>query len=641
MITKKITTIFTVAALAFAGQLSVAEAAAKTPNVILIFTDDMGYADAGCYGAKDISTPNLDRMAAEGVRFTDFYSANAVCSPSRAAMLTGRYPTRCNVPKVLFPRDSHGFPSKEVTIAEILKKAGYATACIGKWHLGHKPEFLPTRQGFDYYLGIPYSNDMWIDKTAPLASDLKLNGGATVDKIRSGAYSKKGGGLTSPHEKFQLPLMLNEEVIEFPVIQTTLTQRYTDEAIKFIKTNANDNKPFFVYLPHAMPHIPLAASNAFRGKSKQGFYGDTIEELDFNVGRLLTTLKELNIDDNTLVIFTSDNGPWLGLGELSGRAKPLKGGKFSTNEGGQRVPMIMRWPGKVAAGRECSQVASMLDLFPTIATLAGQPLPNDRVIDGQHIWPLLALEEGEVPEKDFFYVYGWDVQAVRSGKWKLQEFLGGGAYGLKRKAGQKALYDLESDPGETTNVADKYPEVFKRLEGLIAEKQKEIGTGIKPGGRKEKGAAKLVWPKVKVGDVYASKSAPAVVKKAFKISGEIEVAAEAKQVVLAHGGTAVGYSLYLDRGELVFAVATGKNHIEHVKTPAPAGKFSFEAGLDDKGHLFVQVGDNEAVRSQTGGHWITKWPVEDLSVGFDDGNPVDPKSPKDQFKGKLVKLEVK
>ena len=603
-----------------------AEETNQKPNLIIIFTDDQGYEDLGCFGSPKIKTPHIDRMAQEGMRFTDFYVANSVCSPSRAALLTGCYPDRIGIPNVLFPRHNEGLNPKETTIADMLKAKGYATQSIGKWHIGHKPDFLPTRHGFDAYYGIPYSNDMDLDRNAKLADDIIFREGQSRENLKT--------------KKNWVPLMRNEEVIEYPVDQTTLTQRYTKEAVSFIKTNKD--KPFFLYLAQTMPHIPLFASPAFKGKSAGGPYGDTIEEIDWSVGEVLKTLKAEGVDKNTIVIFTSDNGPWSLSGGRGGSAYPLSGHKFGTLEGGQRVPCVMRWPDRIPAGITCSEITSTIDILPTMAHITGSPLPEKK-IDGKNILSIMTGEPGaKSPHEYFFYYRRGILEAARSGKWKLRI--------IKDKP---FLYNLEEDISEKKSKAGAFPEIVERIQKAMNDFDAELKANARPAGRigpqraqkksgkAQKAAAKLDWTKVKAGDVYASKSAPAMVKKAFKISGEMEVAAEAKQVVLAHGGTAVGYSLYLNGGELVFAVATGKNHLEHVKTAAQAGKFSFAAGMDGKGHLFVQVGDNEAVRSQAGDHWISKWPAEDLSVGFDQGNPVDPRAPTGKFKGTLINLNVK
>ena len=406
---------------------------AELPNFIIIFTDDQGYEDIGCFGSPKIKTPHLDKMAAEGRKFTSFYSANSVCSPSRAALMTGSYPTRVSVPGVLFPRHEIGLNPDEVTIAEVLKGKGYATACIGKWHIGHKPKFLPTRQGFDSYFGIPYSNDMTIDPEASLADNINLRDGFTKERINK-----------EKPKKNLVPLMRNEEVIEYPCDQTTLTKRYTEEAIKFI--SKNKDSPFFLYLPHTMPHIPLFASEQFKGKSKRGLYGDTIEEIDWSVGQILKSIKEKGIDQRTLVIYTSDNGPWKLDRGRGGSAYPLRGFKFQTYEGGMRVPCIMRWPGKIPKGTSCDEVAASIDLMPTIAKLVGAEPLKDRKIDGKDIWPLISGTEGAVSPHEIYYYYkGNRLESARQGKWKI------------RRSGKKSqsveLYDLDSDISETKNLA--------------------------------------------------------------------------------------------------------------------------------------------------------------------------------------------
>ena len=416
---------------------------AELPNFIIIFTDDQGYEDIGCFGSPKIKTPHLDKMATEGRKFTSFYSANSVCSPSRAALMTGSYPTRVSVPGVLFPRHEIGLNPDEVTIAEVLKGKGYATACIGKWHIGHKPKFLPTRQGFDSYFGIPYSNDMTIDPEALLADNINLRNGFTADRIKK-----------EKPKKNLVPLMRNEEVIEYPCDQTTLTKRYTEEAVKFI--SENKDSPFFLYLPHTMPHIPLFASEQFKGKSKRGLYGDTIEEIDWSVGQILKSIKETGIDQKTLVIYTSDNGPWKLDRGRGGSAYPLRGYKFQTYEGGMRVPCIMRWPGKVPEGTSCDEVAASIDLMPTIAKLAGAKILKDRKIDGKDIWPLMSGTEGAVSPHDMYYYYkGNRLESARQGKWKI------------RRSGKKSqsveLYDLDSDISETKNLAKENEALVKDM----------------------------------------------------------------------------------------------------------------------------------------------------------------------------------
>ena len=431
--------------------LAGAEGGAK-PNFVIIFCDDLGYGDVGCFGSTKNRTPNVDRLAAEGTRFTSFYVASGVCTPSRASLMTGCYPRRVNMDVdaaglgVLLPVSPKGLNPSEITIAEILRGQGYATACIGKWHLGDQLEFLPTRQGFDYYFGIPYSNDM---------------------------------GTQSGTNRPPLPLMRNEEVIEAPADQDTLTRRYAEEAIRFI--GANKHRPFFVYLPHAMPHLPWHVSDAFRGKSANGLYGDAIEEIDWSVGRILGALQELGLDERTLVVFTSDNGA-MGLEGCSNR--PLRGQKASTWEGGMREPCVMRWPGKIPAGVTRDELACTMDLLPTFAYLAGGKPPGDRIIDGQDIRPLLfGRKEGWAPREAFYYYQMDQLQAVRSGKWKLH-------LPLKQKKRPWAepepdspaqLYDLQADIGETNNVADRHPDIVERLTALAEKAREDLGDVDRPG----------------------------------------------------------------------------------------------------------------------------------------------------------------
>jgi arylsulfatase A-like enzyme len=439
------------------------------PNFVIIFADDLGYADVGCFGARGWQTPNLDRMAKEGRRFTDFYVAQPVCSASRAGLLTGCYPNRIGILGALGPAAKHGISDREKTIADVLKTRGYATAIYGKWHLGHHPRFLPTRHGFDDYFGLPYSNDMW-------------PGHPTFKQFPP------------------LPLFEKEKIVEHNPDQSQLTTRYTEHAVRFIA--ANKAHPFFLYVPHAMPHVPLGVSAKFKGKSKRGLYGDVVMEIDWSVGQILAALKKHGLDERTLVIFTSDNGPWLAYGDHAGSAGPLREGKMTTFEGGLREPCIVRWPGKVPADSVCRAPVMTIDLLPTLARLAGAKLP-DHQIDGKDVWPLLAGERGaKSPHEAYYFYWNSELQAVRSGRWKLHfphtyrtPQGKGGAGGkpervVERKIGL-ALYDLEKDVGETTDVAGQHPEVVKRLQGL-AEKiradlgdsaRKQKGKGVRPAGR--------------------------------------------------------------------------------------------------------------------------------------------------------------
>lgn len=433
---------------------------ARKPNFVIIMTDDQGYQDLGCFGSPKIKTPHVDRMATEGMRFTDFYSGASVCTPSRAALMTGCYASRVGNLPVLFPRSNTGLNPDEITIAEILKEQGYATACIGKWHLGHHAPFLPTRQGFDTYFGIPYSNDMTLDPSQPLADDIVLREGVTLESIRN-------------HKKRDLvPLMRDEKIVEYPADQNTLTKRYTEEAVKFIK--ANRDRPFFIYLPHTMPHIPLFVTPEFEGKSEIGLYGDAVEEIDWSTGQILDTLRELKIDKHTLVVYTSDNGPWK-LDQKSwvkgnknrrvgGFAHPLRGYKFSRFEGGMRVPTVMWWPGRIPAGTSCGEVAASMDLLPTCAALAGAEPPKDRGTDGKSLVALLEGKEGaKSPHEAFFY----RTEAVRMGDWKLKG---------------KALYNLKTDISEQTDVAREHPHIAARLKKRLDAFKAEIKKNRRPAG---------------------------------------------------------------------------------------------------------------------------------------------------------------
>jgi len=415
------------------------------PNVIIFFTDDQGYQDVGVFGSPLIKTPNLDKMASEGIKFTDFYAASSVCSPSRAALLTGSYPPRVGVPKVLWPNLPGGLNNQELTIADMLKTKGYATACIGKWHLGDEAQYLPTAQGFDSYYGIPFSNDMSVNPSSKVSKDIVFREGMTIDSLRE----KKWRGR-------KVPLMRQDEVVEYPVDQTTLTKRYTQEAVNFIKENKDE--PFFLYVAQTMPHVPLYASPNFKGKSARGLYGDVIEEIDWSMGEILKTLESLGIDDNTLVVFTSDNGPWNLKNGNGGSALPLRGHKFETLEGGMRVPMIAQWKGKIKAGSVIEEVASTIDLLPTIAYLTDAEL-SEKPIDGKNIWTLLSGDEkAKSPhsKSGFYYYKETTLEAVRQGDWKLR---------ITKDC--VALYNLKDDISENNNVAAAHPKIVKKLQKMM------------------------------------------------------------------------------------------------------------------------------------------------------------------------------
>ena len=410
------------------------------PNFIVVFIDDMGYSDIGPFGSTSHRTPALDLMAREGMCLRDFYVTCSVCTPSRSSLMTGCYPRRVNMHVdeknlcVLFPAARKGLNPAELTIAEVLRKRGYATGCIGKWHLGDHPDFLPTSQGFDTYYGIPYSNDM--------------------------------------HRKnVPLPLVRGEKVIEAPVKQNTITRRYTEEALGFIRRNKA--RPFFLYIPHTMVHLPLNPGVEFQGKSADGKYGDAVEELDWSMGELFGELKAQGIDEKTLVLFTSDNGSYR---EQSNR--PLRGRKGRTDEGGMRVPCIVRWPGKIPAGSSSELVTSTIDLLPTFAGLAGAEVPGDRIIDGRDIWSILSGKPGAKSPHEVFCYYQMDqLQAVRSGRWKLFVKLKSKKRNWGKPEGPRPLklFDLVADIHEDKDVKDKNPLVVKRLLSLVDKVRADLG----------------------------------------------------------------------------------------------------------------------------------------------------------------------
>ena len=434
---------------------------AQPPNIVIIFTDDQGYQDVGVFGSPDIRTPHLDQMASEGVRFTNFHAAQAVCSASRAALLTGCYPNRIGIHGALDHTAKHGLHPNEMTIADMLKPLGYHTAAIGKWHLGHHAAFLPTRQGFDEFFGLPYSNDMW-------------------------PHHPENKNYYPP-----LPLYENERVIDTVNDQHLLTTQYTQRAVDFIKRHRN--QPFFLYLAHSMPHVPLAVSDKFKGQSERGLYGDVIMEIDWSVGQVLEALEQYGLDERTLVVFTSDNGPWLSYGGHSGEAMPLREGKGTSWEGGVRVPCIMRWPGQLPAGEVQAEPAMTIDVLPTIAWITGAELPRHR-IDGLDIWPLMQVADGAKTPHEAYYIYynRNELQAVIMGEWKLylphayrtikpgQPYRDDGIpikYEMT-KIEAPELYHLANDISETTDVSADYPEVVAAMLRLAGKARADMGDAL-------------------------------------------------------------------------------------------------------------------------------------------------------------------
>ncbi len=450
------------------GSTAVAQATdTRPPNIVIIFIDDMGYADIGPFGAEGYETPNLDRMASEGRIFTDFHAATAVCSASRAALLTGCYPERVGIVGALFPDQKIGLHSDELTLAELCKQRGYATAAFGKWHLGHLKPFLPLQHGFDEFFGLPYSNDMWPQPDV------------------------QGDPVPKQKERFpNLPLYEGNRVVDDEVTaedQAQLTTWYTERSVQFI--DRNKDRPFFLYVPHTMVHVPIFVSEKFKGKSGTGLYGDVVMELDWSVGQILEAIKRNGLDEKTLVVFTSDNGPWLNYGDHAGSAGPLREGKGTMFEGGYREPCVMRWPTKIPANTKCDEFATTMDLLPTIANLIDEKLPAERPIDGKDIWPLMVGEANAVsPHEAFYCYYGGQLQAVRDRRWKLHvphnyrtlagKPPGSGGRSVPYKYDAQTgleLYDLQNDVGETTDVAAEHPEIVARLQKYVEQARETLG----------------------------------------------------------------------------------------------------------------------------------------------------------------------
>ena len=469
-------------------------AAERPPNFVIIFIDDMGYGDIGPFGAEGYATPHLDRLAREGRVFTDFYATQAVCSASRAGLMTGCYNNRVGILGALNHRANHGLHSQEMTLAEVVKQKGYATAAYGKWHLGHHPKFLPTNHGFDDYFGLPYSNDMW-------------------------PFHPTGGKNYPP-----LPLISGTRVVDPDVTakdQEQLTTQYTEHAVAFIEKNKD--RPFLLYLPHSMVHVPLFVSDKFRGKSERGLFGDVVMEIDWSVGQIVSTLEKHSLGRNTMVIFTADNGPWLSYGDHAGTAGPLREGKGTMFDGGCREPTVMWWPGRIPAGTVCKEPAMTIDILPTIAHLTGAKLP-EHTIDGKNIWPLIAGEAGaKSPHEAYYFYYGRELQAIRMGKWKLHfphEYrtlagrpggTGGTPVPYEQARIGLSLFDLENDIAEATDVSAEHPEVVAKLKMLGDQMRAELGdsatgqdgSGVRPAGQLEDGDPRFHWEPGKPNEVEA------------------------------------------------------------------------------------------------------------------------------------------
>jgi len=601
--------------------LLAAATSARPPNVVVIFIDDLGYGDIGPFGAIKQRTPHLDRMAKEGMKLTSFY-ATPVCSVSRAQMMTGCYGARVSVPGVYFPGQSVGLNPSEVTVAERLKEKGYVTQMVGKWHLGDQPEFLPTRQGFDHYFGIPYSNDMF----------------------------KKSAETKVP----VVPLVRDEKVVELMdgEGQRRMVELYTKEAVDFI-TRSKD-RPFYLYFAHNAVHTPIWPGAAFAGKSQNGRFGDWVEEMDWSVGQVLDALRSQGLDKDTLVVFTSDNGPWLIKGADGGSAGPLRGGKGSTWEGGVRVPTLAWWPGRVPAGSVNDAVAATIDLLPTFVALAGGAVPATPVIDGRDITPILLGQSKESAREAHYYFSGYDLQAVRQGRWKLA--LAPQSDGLGKNAAKTApglrLYDLDAEIGEQTDVAARHPEVVAKLKALADKMSAEIG-GRAPAARRPAGevkAAKTLYPtaddtpkdankddkkpagkkaaaarlvalaQAKNGDAIVSAAAPQVGQKAFTVAVTVETA-QHDAVILAQGGL-IGHALYLKGGRVAFAVRHGADDVVEIVSPAEVkGSFAVTASLAADGAMKLVVAGQEAVTGKAKGV-LPRQPAEDFCVGHDNGKPV-------------------
>ena len=604
--------------------------AQETPNLVLIFIDDMGYGDIGPFGSKLNRTPNLDRMAQEGRKLTSFYAA-PVCSASRAQLMTGCYAPRVGVPGVFFPAGRNGLNPEEHTVADYLKELGYATMCVGKWHLGDQREFLPTRHGFDGYFGIPYSNDM--------------------------------GRIATASGKRVHPLMRDEKVAELleDEGQRRVTREYTEEAVKFMEASHKQGRNFFLYLPHTAMHVPLYPHPDFSGKSRNGTYGDWVEEVDWSVGQVLNALKQLKVAKNTLVLFTSDNGPWASKGKAGGVSGPLRGSKGCTLEGGVREPTIVWWPGTIAPGTESAGIAGTTDVLPTFVSLAGGEVKKDIKIDGMDLSAWMLGKTEASPRDTWHYFQGSRLQAIRQGPWKLALTAQSLGMGIRQRdpdlAKGRRLYNLETEIGEMTNLAEENPDVVEKLETLADQITTEISANRRPAGtvsnpvtlyptsRKQparkarKSINPINWHKVKMGDTYASSSLPDMAGKPFSIQVTVEIESGQKPngIILAHGGSAVGYVLYAKDDRLFFSIRGDTPVFQKVTFASPGDKMKILASLSGE-TLSIRVG-GQSVEVKSPG-LLSRHPQESLCIGHDDANPVDPSAPKSRINGSLSTLKV-
>lgn len=604
-------------------------AADRAPNFVVIFIDDLGYGDIGPYGATKQKTPNLDRMAKEGMMLTSFYAA-PVCSVSRAQLMTGCYGARVSVPGVFSPASTNGLHPEEQTIADYLKRLGYNTMCIGKWHLGDQPPFLPTRQGFDRYLGIPYSNDMQ--------------------------------RVASANSQRVVPLIRNESVEELlqDEDQSKLVELYTQEAIQFI--DQQKDHPFFLYLPHNAVHTPIHPGKAFQGRSSNGRFGDWVEEVDWSVGKILDHLKQKQLANDTLVLFTSDNGPWLVKGSDGGQAGPLRGGKGSTWEGGVRVPTVAWWPGHVPAQSRCDAVAGTIDVLPTLVNLAGGQVHTSTVIDGRDIQSLLFGKSTRSPREAHYYFAGYNLQAVRQGPWKLAI-----APQKENRLGETEdpesglrLYNLDQEIGERTNVASKHPDIVERLQQLASTMASEIG-GTNPKSRRPPGTVPnaqtlypsqtpakantpsstkpVDWNQAKLGAEISSASLPSLQDHAFSVQCEFQTT-PTDGVLFAHGGISAGYALHVQDRKITFSFRTANDEITHIASEPlamPPRSLEVKIGKDKQ---VVIIADGKSIAKGTVPRLLPRHPQEDFCIGLDNARPITRYSNNEAWKGELIRFRL-